>query len=31
MRKIILVAGAAATMLMPATAMANTGHHSKPH
>ncbi len=31
MRKIILVDGAAATMLMPATAMANTGHHPKPH
>ena len=31
MRKIILVAGAAAAMLMPATAMAHTGHHSKPH
>jgi Collagen triple helix repeat (20 copies) len=31
MRKTILVAAAAATMLIPATAMANTGHHSKAH
>lgn len=31
MRKIILVAGAAATLLMPAAAMAKTGHPSKPH
>jgi hypothetical protein len=29
MRKLILVAGAAATLLTPATAMAATGHHSK--
>jgi hypothetical protein len=31
MRKIILVAGAAATLLTPVTAMAKTSHHPKPH
>lgn len=31
MRKIIRVAGAAATLLTPVTAMAKTSHHSTPH
>jgi hypothetical protein len=31
MRKVILVAGAAATLLMPAAAMAKTSHHPEAH